>query len=329
MAIIFNSITQFEIQPERTKRRVKRDDLDTLSEVWVGPSVYEDSFVPAVGARHPDFNLMTVISTSIKRLPASVSEVTINYQGKLDSSGASTYTSAPTISLSWMEGEVSYQTAYTMQVQVGTGSGTYYVYPQVGVNTYSRRYTGRCCQVAYITTRRPTGNPTNIGLANDFLGFTNVWETLSSYQAGTAPSLQGPPIEQMVCTDVRVEDKADGWYRVTETYQSKQFPGPAVRAPSYGFIGVSTTLTSAPATAADTQGISTGAAKGAATADGTTLPSSDPASAPYDTYQATGYDPAWNDTSQAVPAASSVMFSQDLANQGNQDTSVESPFLDY
>jgi len=92
MALIFNSVTQFEIQPERTKKRVKRDDLDTLTELWIGPSALEDTFVPPIGTAHSDFSLMTVISTSIKRLPMYVSEVTIEYQGKLDNSGARQYT---------------------------------------------------------------------------------------------------------------------------------------------------------------------------------------------------------------------------------------------
>src|SRR5258708_7179045 len=131
MALIFNSITQFEIQPERTKHRVKRDDLDTLTEVWVGPSDSEDIFVPVIGHQHPDFNLMAVINTSIKRMPANVSEVTINYQGKLDSGGQASYTSVPAISQSWMEGEVSYQTVYSQDVRVPTGSGGYDTFPQL------------------------------------------------------------------------------------------------------------------------------------------------------------------------------------------------------
>jgi hypothetical protein len=205
MALIFNSITQFEIQPERTKRRVKRDDLDTLSEVWTGPSALEDTFVPPIGTVHPDFALMTVISTSIKRLPMYVSEVTLQYQGKLDNSGAAQYTSVPAISQYWAEGEVA----------MGAG-GT----------TISRRYSGRCVQIGYLTNRRPSGNPTNIGLANEFLGFTNVWDQVTSF--GPSPVTIAPPIQKLSCTDVKVEDKADGWYRVTETYQSRMYPGESI-----------------------------------------------------------------------------------------------------
>jgi hypothetical protein len=159
MALIFNSITHFEIQPERTKKRVKRDDLDTLSEVWTGPSALEDTFVPPIGTAHPDYSLMTVISTSVKRLPMYVSEVTIEYHGKLDNYGSGQYTSAPNISQYWAEGEVA----------MGSG-GT----------TISRRYTGRCVQIDYITNRRPSGNPSNIGTAQEFLGFTNVWDQVTS-----------------------------------------------------------------------------------------------------------------------------------------------------
>jgi hypothetical protein len=205
MALIFNSVTQFEIQPERTKKRVKRDDLDTLSEVWTGPSALEDTFVPAIGTVHPDFSLMTVISTSIKRLPMYVSEITLQYHGKLDNSGASQYTSVPTISQYWAEGEVA----------MGSG-GT----------TVSRRYSGRCAQIDYLTNRRPSGNPTNIGIADGFLGFTNVWDQVTSF--GPSPVTIAPPIQKLSCTDVKVEDKADGWYRVTETYQSRMYPGESI-----------------------------------------------------------------------------------------------------
>jgi hypothetical protein len=282
MPILFNSVSQFEIQPERTKRRVKRDDLDTLTEIWTGPSDQEDTFVPLNGSVHPQYNLMTVLDTSIKRLPGSVSEVTIDYQGKLDGGGNSNYTSKPTIGLSWAEGEVSYQVA-------ATG----------GTATFSRRYTGRSCIVAYISNRRPTGNPSNLGLSKEFLGFTNVWEIQTGFQAGASTS-QGPPIEQLTCTDVKVEDRADSWYRVTETYQSRQFPG-AVSTPLGAFV-VSTQLagnwnpsassSSAPATQAGMQ-----AAYGS-------LPSNT-TPAGKDIAQSTGVDPGWVDI-QGTPLGQAV-----------------------
>jgi hypothetical protein len=212
---IFNSISRFELQPERTKRRVKRDDLDTLSEVWVGPSGLEETFVPAIGTVHRDYSLMTVISSSVKRMPAGVSEVSIDYQGKLDNSGASQYTSVPSISQYWAEGEVS----------MGSG-GT----------TISRRYSGRCAQIDYITNRRPTGNPTEIGSAKEFLGFTNVWDQVTSF--GASAVLIAPPIQKMSCTDVKVEDQANGWYRVTEVYQSKMYPGESISGAPSGPIPI-------------------------------------------------------------------------------------------
>jgi hypothetical protein len=230
MAIIFTSITQFERQPERTKKRVKRDDLDTLTEVWVGPSVYEDSFVPRFGAVHPQYALMTVLNTSVKRLPGSVAEVTITYQGKLDVAGGDGYTSVPTISQSWSEGEVSYQVNTSIGSTIAVPGGGFSTVSQSAVATYSHRYTGRGCQVAYITNRRPTGNPTGFGLSKAYLGFTNEWDLISSYQVGAQVS-GGGYTQKLTCTDVRIEDRADGWYRVTETYQSRMFPIPAVPIP--------------------------------------------------------------------------------------------------
>src|SRR5260370_1346158 len=147
MAILFNSISQFVQQAERTKRRVKRDDLDTLTEVWVGPSYDEDYFVPRIGAAHPEANLMTVIDTSIKRMAAGVAEVTINYHGQLDNSGTHGYTSVPDISQSWLDGERSYS--------------------QGGL-TYSRRYPGLRYLVPYITNTGPTCIPLQIRAGGRF-----------------------------------------------------------------------------------------------------------------------------------------------------------------
>jgi hypothetical protein len=328
MALIFNSVTKFEIQPERTKRRVKRDDLDTLSEVYIGPDGGEDSFIPAIGTKHSLYNLMTLINAETKREPGSVVAVTLNYQGKLDNSGKGSYTSVPTISQSWMEGEVSYQTVYTTDVRVPTGSGSYYTFPQVGLNTYSRRYTGRCCQISYITTVRPTGNPTQIGLSNDFLGFTNIWDTLTAFQPGASFAMQSDPVARIVCSDVKVEDRADGWYRVTETYQSKQIPGPAVKGPVFNQIGVSTRIVDAsspqpqPITAQN-QGwlFSKTSALGAALYGGAGLPTSVLGTIQSDTTKQIGIDPAWAPINQATPAATAAagaIYPDLLAVAGSQ-----------
>jgi hypothetical protein len=311
MALIFNSVTQFEIQPERTKKRVKRDDLDTLTEVWTGPSALEDSFVPVIGTAHPDFSMMTVISTAIKRLPMYVSEVTIEYHGKLDNYGAAQYTSVPTISQYWAEGEVS----------LGSG-GT----------TISRRYSGRCVQIGYLTNRRPSGNPSNIGAAQEFLGFTNVWDQVTSF--GPSSVIIADPIKKLSCTDVKVDDKADGWYRVTETYQSRMYPGesisgvttPTPPAEHQGPIAVTnwfvqpfgdTGLFQLDPNAKQGQNQQTkGGAQAMATAQGQTLATRTVASTPAaDTAQQTAIDPGsfLQDTTTGTPATAAPETSPILA----------------
>jgi hypothetical protein len=310
MALIFNSITQFVQQPERTKRRVKRDDLDTLTEVWTGPSDQEDIFVPPVGSVHPQFNLMTVIDTSIKRMPASVSEVTINYQGKLDSSGSGAYTSVPEASTHWAEGEVSYQRAAGTSIPGMPGSG-FGVITAPGVATYSRRYTGRCVDITYLTNRRPTGNPTNIGLANDYLGFINEWEILTGFQGGATISGSSTTIKQMTCTDVKVEARADGWYRVTETYQSRQFPGAVSMNQPLNAISIRNTPSSGVggnSWAAQEAGAvqSQAAAQWAALGQSSSLPMSPAGSVGESIRQETGMDPAWTDLQSAIPVAATA-----------------------
>jgi hypothetical protein len=328
MALIFNSITQFEIQPERTKKRVKRDELDTLSEVWTGPSALEDTFVPPIGAGHPDFSLMTVISTSVKRLPASVSEVTLQYQGKLDNSGGAQYTSVPTISQHWAEGEVA----------MGSG-GT----------TISRRYSGRCVDVAYLTNRRPSGHPTNIGLAKEFLGFTNVWDQVTSF--GPSPVTIMPPIEKLSCTDVKVDDKADGWYKITETYQSRMYPGESVTGisvsappkpkepagpitikPLFPEVGSAEWYAQSDVRQAQSEQ-TTGAGVAVATAQGTTLGTSTaPGSVAADTTQQTGIDPGQSlQGATPAPEASPTLAASDAGySWGDLATAaIASYSLDY
>jgi hypothetical protein len=293
MALIFNSVTEFVIQPERTKKRVKRDDLDTLTEVWVGPSDLEDTFVPAIGNQHQDFSLMTVISSSIKRLPMYVSEVTIEYQGKLEGGGSIQYTSVPTISQYWAEGEVA----------MGSG-GT----------TISRRYTGRCVQIDYLTNRRPSGNPSNIGLAKEFLGFTNVWDQTTSF--GASNVIIRAPIEKLSCTDVRVEDKADGWYRVTETYQSRMYPGESIQGDSKGSISVSNRKSTLGGTDADWAAATTQSnqAYNAALQMALSLDQSLRTDGTHaDTAQQLGYDPGWFVPNTTPSPSSSPMLA---ANAG-------------
>jgi hypothetical protein len=330
VALIFNSITQFVQQPERTKRRVKRDDLDTLTEIWVGPTILEDGFVPPVGTVHPEAPLMTVINTEIKRMPASVSEVTINYQGKLDGSGSSAYTSVPEASTHWAEGEVSYQRAAGTSIPGIPGSG-FGVITASGVATYSRRYTGRCVDITYLTNRRPTGNPTNIGLANDYLGFLNEWEIATGFQGGVTISGSSTTIKQMTCTDVKVDAKADGWYRVTETYQSRQFPGAVSISQPLNAISIKNT----PATgvggnswAAQEAGAvkSQAAAQWAAMGqDPNKLPISAPGTVGESIRQETGIDPIWNDLPSATPASIAAGSTID-ADTGVSSGSVTLPY---
>jgi len=293
--IIFNSVTAFVLSPAKTKRRVKRDDLDTLQEVWTGPAGGEDSFIPVIGTRHPDYNLMTLIDASIKQLPGLVVEVTLDYHGKLENTGTSSYTSVPTISRYWSEGEVGYQ---------------------YGVMTMARRYTGRCVTFAYVTNRVPTGNPTNLGTAKEYLGFKNVWDQVINQGLPPAPgstiTTQRPPIQQMTCTDVKTEDTADGWYRVTETYQSRMFPGETVLsvAPQLPiFLGFkplfgSDNTDGIPQTSGTSQQSevkTSSTAQEAGNQAGVSVPVST-APVAVDIAQSTGLDPAWIGSSDVDPS---------------------------
>jgi hypothetical protein len=285
--IIFNSVTKFVLQPEKTKHEVKRNTLDQLSEVWVGPAGGEDSFIPRNGTKHPDYNLMTLIDARTKQMPGLVVEVTLTYHGKMANSGTSSYSSVPTISRHWAEGEVSYQ---------------------VGSMTIARRYTGRCVVFSFITNRVPNGNPSNWGMAKEFLGFQNVWEQVTNQGLpllpGATVTTQKPPIQQMACTDVRTEDTADSWYKVTETYQSRMFPGETIvtvlpQAPVFlGFKPLfgSDNIDGTPQTtktAKEAANQTSGAVQAAAQGQGISVPVTPSSGESADTFYATGLNTDW------------------------------------
>jgi len=210
--LIFNTVTQFILQAQKTKQVVKRNDLDKLTEVWVGPAGGEDAFIPAIGAQHSQYNLMRLAAADSRQMPGLVVEVSLHYQGKLENSGSGTYTSVPTINRYFLDGELSYQE---------------------GSATYSLRYTGRCVELNFITNLVPNGNPTYLGLATGYSGIQNQWEMVTEQNLSTSGETigTGAPYSRMDCTDVRIEDSADGWYKITETYQTRMYPGVVYHGP--------------------------------------------------------------------------------------------------
>jgi hypothetical protein len=342
--VLFSSVTAFVEQVNRQKRWEKRDTLDTLIRIYTGPTEQVDIFKPNNGAPDQQYNLMTVIRATDKDLGhgRGISEVTVEYQGKLTS--GSRYTSVPTISTSWSEGEISYSRASVL----GNGAPVTY--------SYSHRYTGRNVTIAYITNFRPRGEPTNLGIAKGYMGFTNQFDILSgiSYSVGVS---SGSPISDMRCTDVRVQDLADGWFRVTETYQSRMFPGAAQAAPNAGKIFYSTTFLGSSteqekqdqaATSGYVSGLAGALAAATAEVDNpataavdnlsssgavttqSTLPISPPGSVGADTALNTGIDPAWQASYQAPAAAVTTTPSADIATgSGDATTSGGSGIGDH
>lgn len=245
---VTNTVTDFLIQPQRTKHITKRNTLDQLSETWIGPSALEDVFVPAVGTQHPIYPLMTVLTTEVRRSVqncAMVSQVTINYHGKMINVPSGKYVSVPTYDTYWSEGEVSWEQNATITLPTpkaiqegyyvgpqggpgyipgGAGQGlTATIYSISGIQQWSRRYIGKGVRLGYITNARPSGMPTQSVPKGD-LGFALIYDVRGPFQQGANSTLnQESIITQYLCTDVSVSDSADGWYQVTETYQSRMF----------------------------------------------------------------------------------------------------------
>lgn len=289
---IFNSVATYILQATRTKRSVKRNELDMLTEVWVGPSGHEDSWIGLVGHKHHDYNVMTVISSDVRRLPGLVSEVTVTYQGKLANVSGGTYVSPPTLDKYWQEGEVSFM----------SGSPA---------RTINRRYTGYCVDVSYITNKVPSGKPTGIGTHNHYLGFENIFDIQMGVQQGISAS--GGVIQQMCCTNVNIHDRGDGWYEVKETYQSRMFPyGGGTSSGSGAGGGTWTAGNTSPIFKTDTYALAYSqlmynmnkAAQDAWTAGGGVGPA--PAdNSPYgqQTQQLTGVNPGWTADMQMAAGA--------------------------
>jgi hypothetical protein len=211
--------------------------------------------------------------------------------------------------------------------------------------SYSHRYTGRNVTMAYVTNFRPSGEPTNLGIAKGYMGFSNQFDILSgiSYSVGVS---SGSPISDIRCTNVAVQDLADGWFRVTETYQSRMFPGDAQGAPLAGKMFYSTVLVDsssgqqqdnagssgyesglAAAIAAATAAVDNPATLAAAAVSESasaraqsSLPISPPGSVAADTALNTGLDPAWQASYQGPAAAVTTTPSADIA-PGSGDAS--------
>lgn len=323
--VLFSSITQFVEQVNRQKKWQKRDTLDTLVRIYIGPTEQVDSFKPANGSPDAQYNLMTVLSATDRDLGhgRGVSEVTVTYQGKL--TNGSYYSSTPTISTSWSDGEVSY-----------TQSGTTWPAGAPVQYSYSHRYTGRNVTIAYITNSRPSGEPTNLGKAKGYLGFDNEFDILTAVNYSAPSGASSGYFQDMRCTDVRIQDLADGWFRVTETYQSRLFPTNAQGSPIAGKIFYSSTLvtpdlqgdafvspqkyesevaaqaasntgnggtSSAQVAAASAVGAQVSADQSPTVRTSGQLPGSPLGSVAADTAQKLGIDPAWQASDQAIGAS--------------------------
>jgi hypothetical protein len=320
--VVYSSVTKFVLQPQKTKKKSKRDALDSLTEVWVGPAGGEDSFIPAIGTTHSSYNLMTLINATTKQMPGLVVEVSLDYHGKLYSSPNGRYTSVPTISRHWADSEITYQQGYY---------------------TYALRYTGRCVQISYITNNTPSGNETNLGLAKEFLGFTNQWTQIVSINPGGGRASSESPVQRMTCTDVKIDDSANGWFKVTETYQSKMFPGTVTNSDGgssmtppgkqtgsmflgfkdlnslpnlYGPDGLPNLFASDTATSKRTQGAAQSYAQDTNQSLNNAPPPPDPkvnvpVTVDTSTTLATGLDPNWGNTSGATSVASNSTGTMD------------------
>jgi len=243
MAIIFSSVRSFVEQIGR-RRTYKIGELDQMTCIYAGPTALVDQFLPQKNSSHPIYKLMFVESSDITNQQATISEVTVNYSGVINSGGQTTYKTSPLLIESSISGsrdfDVAVQSVYSTGYVAGaSGQGPpgtlgvgYATLYNLGVQTRTVRYVGHACVVRYQMTPQPSPNSPNFSS----LGLSRVkWTILSttlgtikmigpggylqSYINALLPTLlqQVPPLFAAYM-GMSCKQRAGSWYDVEEQY---------------------------------------------------------------------------------------------------------------
>lgn len=150
--------------------------MDRMTCVFTGPDNTLYNF--PISSPHPEYPLMFVTSANAKTIPGGLSEVTIVFDGKLLTNGASSYVTTGVTEERSVQGSrdfVNYVTTVYSHAQPGLiiiGGNTLYT---VSTQSVAVRYIGTECLVRYQAYPRPTA------LQYSAIGLSRVkWTVLSS-----------------------------------------------------------------------------------------------------------------------------------------------------
>lgn len=242
MRAILTNVLAFVEQPGRRVIQQKRNSLDTLDAIFIGPTSQELNNMPAWGSRHRSFPFMTCETAEVTSREGGLSEIHAHYVGKIFSN-TSVIVTTPVISTSWHEQSLSW-TTNTAKVDHVISPAVYA--PAIDIHrfpdhlltpavhtlgylmiSYAMRYTSKAVTFKYLTNVRPvTGdafNGTFAAAATGFLGLRNydVQAMASSVTLDPAQALIAEPIQLDSLTDVQVNDLDNGWFECSEVYMRR------------------------------------------------------------------------------------------------------------
>jgi hypothetical protein len=237
--MIFSTVTAFV---ESVGRRIiyRFSELDQMRCIYTGPNALADAFLPPVNAPHAVYPLMFVTASEVTKREATIAEVTVTYEGKIN--GNSPYVTAPITTESSVQGSRD----FSRSIILPTSPPVYGTQPNplnpaaplivltqpalysVGTQTITVRYIGTQVSIRYHACPRPTG------LHYSSLGLSRVHWTVLSQTYGAvsvaASGLTGPQAQSqnfnvtgaapLFASNLGFErtQRAGKWYDCTEIY---------------------------------------------------------------------------------------------------------------
>lgn len=238
-SIIQTNIPQFIEQPGRDIVR-SQGKLDRMTVKLLGPYWLADAQRPAKGSPHPDYpNGMFVVTSDTKIVEGALAEITVNYAGRTDTQGRTTFVSESLTSYSPREGELSFNNQPFSYLVNSTTTGSFT--PTGGtvettVNTYDVgiprmvfHYLTQAVTYRYVATPKPANPVFNGNNASLTWSFTRQ-AAVSSLQTITGDptdalfglQLTGKPFGYqsiVICTAFEANQVIANWYECSETWE--------------------------------------------------------------------------------------------------------------
>jgi len=230
MSIIITGPMQFG-PIESVGRRIvlQFGQMDRMSCIFTGPDSTRNDF--AINSPHPDYPLMFVTQSDFKTIPGGLVEASAVFDGKITTSGASSYVTDGVTEESAVQGSRDFQKylaiAYINGLAVSSAPpGTTPIY-NVVAQSFTVRYIGTQCRVRYQAYPRPTATHySSLGLSRvSFSVLSTTPGSSSVVVSGTftpAQSIAGLPpagVQPLFAANLGFDIVQRGkWYDCIETY---------------------------------------------------------------------------------------------------------------